>query len=66
VSLTPPKNLLLVSLTSLNSFSAVLLTPAIIRLFGYFYRQDSLIAGVVDTAEKFIAGVVDTLKGAQA
>jgi hypothetical protein len=31
-----------------------------IRLFGYLYRQDSLIAGVVDTAEKFIAGVVDT------
>ncbi len=30
------------------------------RLFGYFYRQDSLIAGVVDTAEQFIAGVVDT------
>jgi hypothetical protein len=30
------------------------------RLFGYLYRQDSLIAGVVDTAEKFIAGVVDT------
>jgi hypothetical protein len=39
----------------------VLLTPAInFRLFGYLYRKDSLIAGVVDTAEKFIAGVVDT------
>ncbi len=37
------------------------MTPAInFRLFSYFYRQDSLIAGVVDTAEKFIAGVVDT------
>ncbi len=37
------------------------MTPAIyFRLFGYLYRQDSLIAGVVDTAEKFIAGVVDT------
>ncbi len=38
----------------------MLLTPAInFRLFGYLYRQDSLIAGVVDTAEKFIVGVVD-------
>ena len=37
------------------------LTPVInFRLFGYLYRQDSLIAGVADTAEKFIAGVVDT------
>ncbi len=37
------------------------LTPAInFRLFGYLHRQDSLIAGVVDTAEQFIAGVVDT------
>jgi hypothetical protein len=45
--------------TPLNNFSAVLLTPEInFRLFGYSYRQDSLIAGVV--AEKFIAGVVDT------
>ncbi len=49
------------SLTPLNSFSAVSLTTAInFRLFGYLYRQDSLIAGVVDTAEKFIASVVDT------
>ncbi len=47
MSLTPPKNL-----------SPVSLTP----LFGYLYRQDSLIAGVVDTAEKFITGVVDTSK----
>ncbi len=47
--------------TPLNNFSAVWLTPAInFRLFGYLYRQDSLIAGVVDIAEKFIAGVVDT------
>ncbi len=30
------------------------------RLFSYLYRQDSLIAGVVDTARKFITGVVDT------
>ncbi len=61
MSLTLPKNLLPVSLTPLNSFSAVLLTPAInFRLSGYFYRQDSLITGVVDTAEKFITGVVDT------
>ncbi len=45
----------------MNSFSAVSLTPTInFRLFGYLYRQDSLIAEVVDTAEKFIAGVVDT------
>jgi hypothetical protein len=48
-------------LTPLNSFSAVSLTPAInFRLFGYLYRQDSLIACVVDTTEKCIAGVVDT------
>jgi hypothetical protein len=41
-----------VSLTPLNSFSAVLLTPEInFRLFGYLYRQESLIAGDVDTAE---------------
>ncbi len=66
MSLTPPKNLSLVSLTPMNRFSAVLLTPAInFGLFGYLYRQDSLIAGVVDTgvvdtAEQFIAGVIDT------
>ncbi len=49
------------SLTLLNSFWAVSLTPAKnCRLFGYLYRQDSLIAGVVFTAEKFIACVVDT------
>jgi hypothetical protein len=61
VSLTPPKNLSLVLLTLLNSFSAVSLTSVInCRLFGYLYRQDSLIAGVVDTAEKFITGVIDT------
>ncbi len=30
------------------------------RLFGYLYRQDSLIAGVIDTAGQFIASVVDT------
>jgi hypothetical protein len=53
-----PKNLSPVSLTLLNSFSAVSLTPAInFMLFGYLYRQDSLIAGVVDTAGKFFAGV---------
>ncbi len=58
MSLTPPKNLSPVSLTPLNNFLAVLLTPAInFRLFGYLYRKDSLIAGVVDTAEKFIGGV---------
>ncbi len=58
MSLTPPKNLLSVSLTPLNNFLAVSLTPAInFRLFGYLYRKDSLIAGVVDIAEKFISGV---------
>ncbi len=47
--------------TPLNNFLAVLLTTAInFRLFGNLYRQDSLIAGVVDTAEKFSAGGVDT------
>jgi len=47
-------------LTPLNNFSVVSLAPAInFRLFGYLYRQDSLIAGV-DTAEKFISGVVAT------
>jgi hypothetical protein len=58
VLLTPPKKLSAVSLTPLNSFSAVSLTPAInFRLFGYFHRQDSLIAGVVDKFFKqFIAG----------
>jgi hypothetical protein len=61
VSLTPAKNLSPVLLTPLNNFAAVSLTPAInFRLFVYSYRQDSLIAGVVDTAEKFTAGVVDT------
>jgi hypothetical protein len=56
VSLTPTKNLSLVSLTPVSSFSAVSLTPAInFRLFGYLYRQNSLI-----TAEQFIAGVIDT------
>ena len=60
MSLTLPKNLSPVSLTPRNNFS-VSLTPVInFRLFGYLYRQDSLIAGVADTAEKFIAGVVDT------
>jgi hypothetical protein len=50
-----------VSLKLPNNFSAVSLTLAInFRLFGYLYRQDSLIGGVADTAEKFIAGVVDT------
>ncbi len=45
----------------MNSFSAVSLTPAInFWLFGYLYWQDSLIADVIDIAEKFIAGVVDT------
>jgi hypothetical protein len=59
VSLTPPKNLSPVSLTPLNSFSAVSLTPAInFRLFGYLYWQDSLIAGVVDTAEKHSFGII--------
>jgi hypothetical protein len=39
----------------------VSLTQAInFRLFGYLYRQDSLIACIIDTAEKFIASVVDT------
>ncbi len=48
-------------LTPLNSFSAVSLTPEInFRLFGYLYRQDSLIIGVVYYAKKFIAGVTDT------
>ena len=61
MSLTPPKNLSPVSLTPLNNFLGVSLTPAInFRHFGYLYRKDSLIAGVVDTAEKFINGVVDT------
>jgi hypothetical protein len=59
VLLTLPKNLLPVSLTPLNSFSAVSLTPAMnFRLFGYLYRQDSLFASVVDTAKQFIAGAV--------
>jgi hypothetical protein len=41
------------SLTPLNNFLTVSLTPAInFRLFGYLYRKDSLIAGVVDTAIK--------------
>jgi hypothetical protein len=53
VSLTPPKNLSPVSLTPLSSFSAVSLTPAInVRIFGSLYRQESLISGVVDTADK--------------
>jgi hypothetical protein len=30
------------------------------QVLGSYYRQDFLIAGVVDTAEKFIGGVVDT------
>ncbi len=47
------------SLTPLNSFSAVSLTPAInFRLFGYIYRQDSLIAGFVDTAEKHSFAII--------
>jgi hypothetical protein len=63
VSLTPPKNLLPVSLTPLNNFSAVSLTPAInFRLFGYLFRQDSLIggviAGVVDTADKHLFAII--------
>jgi hypothetical protein len=63
MDMTPPKNLSPVSLTPLNSFLAVSLTPAInFSLFGYLYKQDSLIASVVDTTEQlqFITGVVDT------
>jgi hypothetical protein len=57
MSLTP-LNLSAVSLTPVNSFLAVSLTPAInVRLFGYFLPVSTtpgsnFIAGVNDTAEK--------------
>ncbi len=55
------KNLSAVTLTSVNSFWVVLLTPAInCRLFGYFWlvsmthRVKNVIAGVHDTSDKML------------
>jgi hypothetical protein len=55
-----------VLLTPVNSFSAVLLTPAInFRPFGYFSPVSTtpgknVIAGVVDTGDKLFTDVNDT------
>jgi hypothetical protein len=57
VLLTPPKNLLAVSLTPLNIFSAASTTPAInFTLFGYLWPVSTtpgknVIAGVVFTGD---------------
>jgi hypothetical protein len=57
VSTTPAINLSPVSMTLAKSLSAVSLTPAINPCHGF-----SVIAGVVDTGDKFITGVNDTGK----